>query len=57
MKEIIKGISIGMAVGGTMAYVKGMMAGSGMKRMARKKTKAMIKAAGDIMGDMKYMFN
>lgn len=56
MKEIIKGISIGMAVGGTMAYVKGMMAGSGMKRMARKKTKAMIKAAGDLMGDMKYMF-
>ena len=45
-----------MAIGGTTAYLKGMMTGSGMKKMARKKSKAMIKAADDLMGDMKYMF-
>lgn len=56
MKSIIKGIGIGMAVGGGAAYLKGMMAGSGMKKMARKKRKLMMKAAGDIIGDMKYMF-
>ena len=56
MKSIMKGVGIGMAVGGTTAYIKGMAAGSGMKRMARKKTKAMVKTIGDIAGDMKYMF-
>ncbi len=56
MKNIVKGIGIGMAIGGTTAYIKGMMTGSGMKKMARKKSKAMMKAANDLMGDMKYMF-
>ena len=56
MKSVMKGIGIGMAVGGTAAYLKGMMAGSGMKKMARKKSKAIIKAIDDIAGDMKYMF-
>lgn len=56
MKSMIKGIGIGMAVGGTTAYLKGMMAGSGMKKMARKKTKAIMKTVDAIAGDMKYMF-
>ena len=56
MKSIVKGIGFGMAIGGTAAYLKGVMAGSGMKKMARKKSKAMIKAASDLIGDMKYMF-
>ena len=56
MKSVMKGIGIGMAVGGTAAYLKGMMAGSGMKKMARKRSKAIIKAIDGIAGDMKYMF-
>ena len=56
MNSIMKGISIGMAVGGTAAYLKGMAAGSGVKKMAKKKRKAMMKVADDIIGDMKYMF-
>lgn len=56
MKSIIKGVGIGMAVGGASAYVKGMAKGSGMKRMAKKKVGVAIKAAEDLMQDMKYMF-
>ena len=56
MKSIIKGVGIGMAVGGASAYVKGVMRGNGMKKMARKKAKTVLKAAEDLMGDMKYMF-
>lgn len=56
MKNIIKGIGIGMAVGGTTAFLKGVMAGNGMKRMARKKSKAIMKTIDGIAGDMKYMF-
>ena len=56
MKSIAKGIGIGMAVGGASAYIRGMMTGSGMKKAARKKSRAMMKAAGELMGDMKYMF-
>ena len=52
MKSIMKGIGIGMAVGGATAYFRGMMAGNSLKRMARKKTKAISKA----IGDMGYMF-
>lgn len=55
-KSIAKGIGIGMAVGGASAYLRGMMKGSGMKRMARKKAKTVMKTASDLMGDMKYMF-
>lgn len=56
MKSIAKGIGIGMAIGGATAYFKGMMNGSGMKKMARKKSKAIMKAADGLLGDMKYMF-
>ena len=56
MKSIVKGIGIGMAIGGTTAYLKGMMTGNGMKKMARKKSKAIMKAADGLFGDMKYMF-
>jgi len=52
MKGIMKGVGIGMAVGGAAAYFKGMMAGESFKKMARKKTKAISKA----IGDMGYMF-
>lgn len=56
MKSIARGIGIGMAVGGVSAYARGMMKGSGMKKMARKKAKAMMKTANGIMDDMKYLF-
>lgn len=55
MKGIIKGVGIGMAIGGSTAYIKGMMAGSGMKKMARKKAKTLMKTAEGLLGDMKYM--
>jgi F0F1-type ATP synthase membrane subunit c/vacuolar-type H+-ATPase subunit K len=56
MKSIAKGVGIGMAVGGATAYFRGMMRGSGMKKMARKKARTIMKAADTLMGDMKYMF-
>ncbi len=56
MNGIIKGIGIGMAVGGMTAYVKGAMAGSGMKKMAKKRAKCFAKTANGIMSDMKYIF-
>ncbi len=56
MKSIMKGIGIGMAVGGASAYVKGMMRGSGVKKMAKKKMSVAMKAADGLMNDMKYMF-
>lgn len=56
MKSIAKGIGIGMAVGGVSAYARGMMKGSGMKKMARKKARAMMKTASGIADDMKYLF-
>lgn len=56
MKSIAKGIGIGMAVGGVSAYLRGMMKGCGMKKMARKKATMIMKAADNLMGDMKYMF-
>lgn len=56
MKSVVKGVGIGMAVGGATAYVRGMIKGSGVKRMAKKRAKTVMKAASDFMGDMKYMF-
>lgn len=56
MKSIAKGIGIGMAVGGVSAYARGMMKGSGMKRMAKKRARAVMKTANGIMDDMKYLF-
>ena len=56
MKGIMKGIGIGMAVGGATAFLKGVAAGNGMKRMARKKAKIIMKTIDGIAGDMKYMF-
>ena len=52
MKSIMTGISIGMAVGGTMAYMKGAMMGAGAKR-SMKRT---IKNVEGIVGDIRYMF-
>lgn len=56
MKSIVKGVGIGMAVGGASAYMKGMMKGSGMRRMAKKKMNVAMKAADSLINDMKYMF-
>ncbi len=56
MKSIMTGIGIGVAVGGASAYLKGAMAGSGMKRKARKKAQRAIKSMEGIVGDVKYMF-
>ena len=56
MKGIMKGIGIGMAIGGTTAFLKGVAAGNGMKRMARKKAKFIMKTIDGIAGDMKYIF-
>ena len=56
MKSIMKGIGIGMAVGGVSAYMRGMAKGSGMRRMAKKKAGMALKTAEGLMHDMKYMF-
>ncbi len=56
MKNIATGIGIGMAVGGASAYLKGAMAGSGMKRKARKKANKAMKSVESLIGDVKYMF-
>ncbi len=56
MKSIMTGIGVGMAVGGATAYLKGAMAGSGMKRKAKKTAQKAIKSMEGIMGDVKYMF-
>ncbi|MBQ7294797.1 MAG: hypothetical protein IJW86_01240 [Clostridia bacterium] len=56
MKSIMTGVGIGMAVGGASAYLKGAMAGSGMKRKARKKAQRAIKSMEGLVGDVKYMF-
>ena len=56
MKGIMKGIGIGMAVGGATAYFKGAMAGAGMKRSARKKANKAMKTFENIVGDVRYLF-
>ncbi len=56
MKSIMTGIGVGIAVGGASAYLKGAMAGSGMKRKAKKTAQKAIKNIEGIMGDVKYMF-
>ena len=56
MKSIMTGIGIGVAVGGASAYLKGAMAGSGMKRKARKTAQKAIKNMEGLVGDVKYMF-
>ncbi len=56
MKSIMTGIGVGMAVGGASAYLKGAMAGSGMKRKAKKTAQKAIKNIEGIVGDVKYMF-
>ncbi len=56
MKSIMTGIGIGVAVGGASAYLKGAMAGSGMKRKARRKAQKAMKSMEGLVGDMKYMF-
>lgn len=56
MKSIMKGVGIGMAVGGMGAYLKGAMAGSGMKRSAKKRANKAMKNLEGFIGDMRYMF-
>ncbi|MBQ8504602.1 MAG: hypothetical protein IJ491_10060 [Clostridia bacterium] len=56
MKSIMRGVGIGMAVGGAGAYLKGAMAGSGMKRSARKKANKAMKSLEGFIGDVRYMF-
>lgn len=56
LKGISTGIGIGMAVGGTVAYIKGAMSGSGMKRKYKKTANKAMKYAENLIGDMKYMF-
>ncbi len=56
MKSIMKGVGIGMAVGGVGAYMKGMAAGSGMKRSAKKNMNKAMKNLEGFVGDVRYMF-
>ncbi|MDD6012586.1 MAG: hypothetical protein PUC33_07045 [Oscillospiraceae bacterium] len=56
MKSIMTGVGIGMAVGGASAYIKGAMAGSSMKRRAKKTAGKAMKSIESLMGDVKYMF-
>lgn len=56
MKTMMTGIGVGMAVGGAAAYIKGAMAGSGMKRKAKKTAHKAMKNMEELMGDVKYMF-
>lgn len=53
---LIKGIGIGMALGGTAAYLKGAMMGCGMKRSVKKNMNKAYKSIEGIMGDVRYMF-
>ncbi len=53
---VMTGIGIGMAVGGAAAYLKGAVAGSGMKRQMKKNINKAMKSVEGIVGDMKYMF-
>ena len=50
------GVGIGMAVGGAGAYIKGAMAGTRMKKRAKKAVNKTMKNVESIIGDMKYMF-
>ena len=56
MKSVMTGIGIVMAVGGATAYLKGAMAGSMMRRSAKKTVRKAMKNMENIMGDVKYMF-
>ena len=47
---------IGMAVGGATAYLKGAMAGSMMRRSAKKTARKAMKNMESILGDVRYMF-
>ena len=52
MKSVMTGISIGMAVGGAAAYMKGAMMCSGAKRSIKRT----IRNVEGIVGDIRYMF-
>ncbi len=56
MKSIVKGVGIGMAVGGAGAYMSGMMSGSGMRRSAKKNMNKAMKNLEGFFSDMRYMF-
>ncbi len=53
---LMTGIGIGMAVGGTAAFIKGAFAGSGMKRSMKKNMKKAMKSFESIASDVGYMF-
>lgn len=53
---LIKGIGIGVALGGTVAYLKGAVMGCGMKRSMKKNMNKACKSIEGIMGDVRYMF-
>ena len=55
-KNIMTGVGIGMAVGGAGAYIKGAMAGTRMKKRAKKAVNKTMKNVESIIADMKYMF-
>ena len=61
MRSIAMGLGsppmkIGMAVGGATAYLKGAMAGSMMRRSAKRSARKAMKNMESIVGDIKYMF-
>lgn len=54
--SLMKGIGIGMALGGVTAYVRGAFAGSGMKRSVKKNMNRAMKSAESLISDIGYMF-
>lgn len=55
-RNIMTGVGIGMAVGGASAYIKGAMAGTKMRKNAKKRMNKAMKSMEGIIGDVKYMF-
>ena len=56
MKSIMTGITVGMALGGATAYIKGAMAGSSMKKAYKKKAAKAAKTMGHMLDDVQYLF-
>ncbi len=55
-KKFMTGVGIGMAVGGASAYIKGAMAGTRMRKSAKKSMNKAMKSMESLVGDIKYMF-
>ena len=56
MKSIMTGVTVGMALGGATAYIKGAMAGSSMKKAYKKKVAKCAKAMGQMFDDVQCLF-